>query len=165
MIKRSSKLPCEKIKQYKTQNDNQTMVLIEIYEGEDETISSGNNLLLGKFKLVGLPKKKQGDVKVKVKFKINENSILEVTAWEKENEVNRNQIKIEKLFNLDLDSLYHKLGELFFVENKEYDKIKFEIIELEEKVNKQKTQKKINVEALKLLNKNIITKIVIMFFN
>jgi len=159
LIKRSSKLPCEKIKQYKTQNDNQTMVLIEIYEGEDETISSGNNLLLGKFKLVGLPKKKQGDVKVKVKFKINENSILEVTAWEKENEVNRNQIKIEKLFNLDLDSLYHKLGELFFVENKEYDKIKFEIIELEEKVNKQKTQKKINVEALKLLNKNIITKI------
>ena len=159
LIKRSSKLPCEKIKQYKTQNDNQTMVLIEIYEGEDETISSGNNLLLGKFKLVGLPKKKQGDVKVKVKFKINENSILEVTAWEKENEMNRNQIKIEKLFNLDLDSLYHKLGELFFVENKEYDKIKFEIIELEEKVNKQKTQKKINVEALKLLNKNIITKI------
>ena len=59
LIKRSSKIPCEKINVYQTMADNQTFVSIEIYEGEDETINSENNLLLGKFKLVGLPKKKK----------------------------------------------------------------------------------------------------------
>ena len=157
LIKRSTKLPCEKIKQYKTKDDNQTKALVEIYEGEDEIISSENNLFLGKFILVGLPKMKKGDVKVLVKFKINENSILEVTAWERDNEANKNQIKIEKLFNLDLAYLFHKIGDIILVENKKYNTIKFEIIELEEIINKQKTQKEKNVEAIKLSNKNLLT--------
>ena len=159
LIKRSSKLPCEKIKQYETGIDNQTFAMVEIYEGEDEKITGENNLLLGKFKIVGLPRKKKGEVKILVKFRINENSILEVTAWEKDNEANRNQIKIEKLCNIDLDSLFHKIGEILFVENPEYNKIKFEIIELEEKFSKQKTQKKENIEAIKLLNKNLLNEI------
>ena len=159
LIKRSTKIPCEKINQYQTKDNNQTIAWVEIYEGEDETISSENNLFLGKFKLAGLPKKKKGDVKVLVKFKINENSILEVTAWEKDNEAKKGQIKIEKLFNLDLDYLFHKVGGLILVENQEYNTIKFEIIELEEIINKQRTQKGNNVEAIKLLNKNLLTKI------
>ena len=159
LIKRSSKLPCERIKKYETGNDNQTLAMVEIYEGEDENINSENNLFLGKFKIAGLPKKKKGGVKILVKFRINENSILEVTAWEKDNEANRNQIKIEKICNIDLDFLFHKIGEILFVENQNYNKLKFEIIELEEKVDKQKTQKKENIEAIKLLNKNILDKI------
>ena len=156
IIKRSTKLPCEIIKVYKTESDNQTFVWIEIYEGEDKNINSEKNLLLGKFKIVGLPKRKKGDVKISVKFRVNENSILEVTAWEKENEMNRNQIKIEKLYDLDLDFLKEKSNNISFIENQEYNKIKFEIIELEEKINKQKTQEKVNVEALKSLNKNLL---------
>ena len=156
IIKRSTKLPCETTKVYKTESDNQTFVWIEIYEGEDKNINSEKNLLLGKFKIVGLPKRKKGDVKISVKFRVNENSILEVTAWEKENEMNRNQIKIEKLYDLDLDFLKEKSNNISFIENQEYNKIKFEIIELEEKINKQKTQEKVNVEALKSLNKNLL---------
>ena len=156
IIKRSTKLPCEIIKVYKTESDNQTFVWIEIYEGEDKNINSEKNLLLGKFKIVGLPKRKKGDVKISVKFRVNENSILEVTAWEKENEMNRNQIKIEKLYDLDLDFVKEKSNNISFIENQEYNKIKFEIIELEEKINKQKTQEKVNVEALKSLNKNLL---------
>ena len=159
LIKRSTKLPCEKIKLYQTDCDNQTFVWIEIYEGEDKAINSEKNLLLGKFKIVGLPKRKKGGVKISVKFRVNENSILEVTAWEKENEMNKGQIKIEKLCNLDLDSLINRVSHISFVENQEYNQIKFEIIELEEKINKQKTQEKVDVEAVKLLNKNLLLKI------
>ena len=159
LIKRSTKLPCEKIKLYQTDCDNQTFVWIEIYEGEDKAINSEKNLLLGKFKIVGLPKRKKGGVKISVKFRVNENSILEVTAWEKENEMNKGQIKIEKLCNLDLDSLINRVSHISFVENQEYNQIKFEIIELEEKINKQKTQEKMDVEAVKSLNKNLLLKI------
>jgi len=159
MIKRSTKLPCEKIRDYKTESDDQTFVWIEIYEGEDKYIYSEKNILLGKFKIVGLPKRKKGDVKISVKFRVNENSILEVTAWEKENEMNMKQKKIEKLCDLDLDSLINKVSDISFVENQEYNQIKFEIIELEEKINKLKNQEKVDVEALKTLTKNLLIKI------
>ena len=159
IINRSTKLPCEKIARYKTVVDNQESVLVEIYEGEGELKCNENNLLLGQFRVTGLPHKKAGDVKILVKIRINENSILEVTAWEKDNEVNKNQIKIEKLCKLDLDWLSHQISGIYFNENKEYDNIKFEVIELEEEIDKQKTQKKLNDEAIKLLNKNLLEKL------
>ena len=53
-----------------------------------------NNLLLGKFKVTNISKKKAGEVKIKVKFQIKENSILEVTAWEKDNKSNKANFKI-----------------------------------------------------------------------
>ena len=159
IINRSTKIPCDKIVPYKTAVDNQTSVLVEVYEGEGDKKCNENNLLLDQFRVTGLPKKKAGEVKIQVRFRINENSILEVSAWEKHNEANKNTKKIERLCNLDLDWLKHLLDDIYFKENKEYNKIKLSIIEIEENVTKQKSEEKLNKEAIKSLNKSILEKV------
>ena len=88
IIKRSTKIPCANTELFQTIKDNQEYVTIEIYEGEEEKNCKENNLLLGKFKVVNISKKKAGEVKIKVNFQIKDNSILEVSAWEKDNKTN-----------------------------------------------------------------------------
>lgn len=61
IIKRSSELPAYGEKIYKTKEDNQTSILNEIYEGENEELSE--NLLLGTLIISNLPKRKKAKSK------------------------------------------------------------------------------------------------------
>ena len=82
LISRASKIPYYNEKIYQTSEDNQSTVGIVIYEGEKKYTKY--NHVLGKVFLYDLPKKKKGEVKICVKFFIDVNGILSVTATEKE---------------------------------------------------------------------------------
>ena len=159
IIKRSSKIPCGNTQRFKTFKDNQVTVLVEIFEGEGEEKCNENNLLLDKFKIHGLPKKKAGEVKIEVNFQIKDNSILEVKAWEKDNKENKNEIKIKKLYDLDIEFLGHMINQISFVDNIDYNNIKFSIIESEEKIVELKNKKHPDKEGIKDSNKFILGKI------
>ena len=91
VIPKGTKIPVSKTGNYKTAHDNQEVIDIGVYEGENPYVN--DNHLLGNFKLVGLPKKPAGEVKDDVTFYIDENGILTVTAVEKSQGIN-NSIKI-----------------------------------------------------------------------
>ena len=80
IIKRGSKIPLTEVKQYETSYDNQAEVGITIFEGEKKY--TRYNHVLGKAFLSNIPKKKKGEVKINVKFFIDVNGILTVTATE-----------------------------------------------------------------------------------
>jgi hypothetical protein len=83
IIKRGSKIPLTEVKQYETSYDNQAEVGITIFEGEKKYTKY--NHVLGKAFLSNIPKKKKGEVKINVKFFIDVNGILTVTATEESN--------------------------------------------------------------------------------
>ena len=82
LIKRGTNVFCGEYieRTYQTSEDNQTFVRIFIYEGEKKYIKY--NLKLGEVLLTNLPKKKKGEIKVKVNFRIDSEGILSVNARE-----------------------------------------------------------------------------------
>ena len=92
-IKKGAKLPCKKKEICTTVYDNQTAVLIEVFEGENKYVK--DNYPLGTFELTNLPAKKAREVKIEVTFELDEDSILTVTAVEKNNSSNNNYIVIK----------------------------------------------------------------------
>ena len=98
VIKKGSKLPCKKKEYFNPAEDYQTSILFQVFEGENKYIK--NNYILGKFQLLNLPCKKKSENSVEVTFELDEDSILTVTAVEKDNRSNYNSIvEINKLFN------------------------------------------------------------------
>ena len=91
VIPKGTKIPVSKTGNYKTAFDNQELIDIGVYEGENTYVK--DNHLLGNFKLIDLPKLPAGEVKDDVTFYIDENGILTVTAVEKSKGIN-NSIKI-----------------------------------------------------------------------
>lgn len=80
LIENGTNIPYESEKKYTTAEDYQKSVLIEIFEGEN--IFCRNNRLLGKFYLNNITKAKKGVPEIFVKFEIDEDSIVHVTAKE-----------------------------------------------------------------------------------
>lgn len=93
LIPRNAHLPVEKSHIFVTAEDDQSSMAVDIYEGEGTT--SKENLLLGTLGMVDIPKLSQAFLKVEVFFYIDENSILTVSAKEKETGI-KIKIKINK---------------------------------------------------------------------
>jgi len=81
MITRNTTVPCEKSEVYSTAVDGQTNVEIHVLQGEREMV--GDNKSLGKFRLDGIPSAPRGVPQIEVKFSIDANGILSVTASDK----------------------------------------------------------------------------------
>jgi molecular chaperone DnaK len=78
LVERNTTVPTEKKQVFSTAADNQTAVTIQVFQGERKMAS--DNRLLGKFDLTGIPPAPRGVPQVEVKFDIDQNGILNVTA-------------------------------------------------------------------------------------
>jgi molecular chaperone DnaK len=78
LVERNTTIPTEKKQVFSTAADNQTAVTIQVYQGERKM--AGDNRLLGKFDLTGLPPAPRGVPQIEVKFDIDQNGILNVSA-------------------------------------------------------------------------------------
>ena len=93
VIKRGTKLPCKKMEIFNPAEDYQKSILFRVYEGENKYVK--NNYALGNFRLINLPNKPKNEVEFEVTFDLDEDSILTVTAVEKDNKENKNSIIIK----------------------------------------------------------------------
>ena len=81
LIKRNTTIPTSASQIFSTAADSQTSVEINILQGEREM--AGDNRSLGRFILDGIPPAPRGIPQVEVKFDIDANGILKVTAKDK----------------------------------------------------------------------------------
>ena len=78
LVERNTTIPTEKKQVFSTAADNQTAVTVKVFQGERKM--AADNRLLGEFNLDGIPPAPRGMPKVEVKFDIDANGILNVSA-------------------------------------------------------------------------------------
>ncbi len=78
IIEKNTTIPCEKTKVFTTAEDGQTTVDIHIVQGERKLAK--DNRSLGRFQLTGIPPAPRGIPQIEVKFAIDADGILNVTA-------------------------------------------------------------------------------------
>lgn len=81
LIDRNTTIPVKKTKKFSTSRDNQTSVLVKVYEGERKMVRDCN--LIGKFNLNDIPKMPKKRPVIKVTFSIDADGILTCSATEK----------------------------------------------------------------------------------
>ena len=78
LIERNTTIPTSKSQIFSTPADNQTSVDIHVLQGEREM--ARDNKTLGSFSLTGIPPARRGIPQIEVKFDIDANGIVHVTA-------------------------------------------------------------------------------------
>ena len=78
LVDRNTTIPTEKKQTFSTATNNQTAVHISVYQGERKMATA--NRLLGNFDLTGIPPAPRGVPQIEVKFDIDQNGILNVSA-------------------------------------------------------------------------------------
>jgi len=81
LIDRNTTIPTSKTQIFSTAADNQPQVEIHVLQGERDM--AADNKTLGKFSLTGLPMAPRGVPQIEVKFDIDANGILHVSATDK----------------------------------------------------------------------------------
>ena len=78
LVERNTTIPTEKKQVFSTAEDNQTAVTVRVFQGERQM--ANDNRLLGQFNLEGIPPAPRGVPQIEVKFDIDQNGILNVSA-------------------------------------------------------------------------------------
>lgn len=102
IIKRNSHLPCEASKIFSTVDDNQESVDIQVFQGERQFTK--DNIRLGIFTLEGLPRAARGVPKIMVKFSLDCDGLLNVSAVDKNTGL-ANSISINSDSNLSSEEI------------------------------------------------------------
>jgi molecular chaperone DnaK len=128
LVERNTNIPTERKQIFSTASDNQTAVTISVFQGERPM--ARDNRLLGEFNLEGIPPAPRGVPQIEVKFDIDANGILNVSA--KDLGTGKEQaIRIEKSSGLSQEEIerMRREAELHAAE----DKKKRELAELHNK--------------------------------
>ncbi len=132
LVERNTTIPVEKKNVFSTAADNQSAVTVRVFQGERKMAAS--NRLLGEFNLEGIPPQPRGVPQIEVKFDIDQNGILAVSAKElktgKEASV---QIKEAGALGEDEIEQMRKDAE----SNAEEDRRQFELVEAKNKASQQ----------------------------
>ena len=78
LVERNTTIPAERKQTFSTADENQTAVTVRVFQGEREM--ANDNRLLGQFNLEGIPPAPRGVPQIEVKFDIDANGILNVSA-------------------------------------------------------------------------------------
>ena len=78
LVERNTTIPTERKQVFSTAEENQTAVTVRVFQGEREMAT--NNRSLGDFNLEGIPPSPRGMPQIEVKFDIDANGILNVSA-------------------------------------------------------------------------------------
>ncbi len=78
LIERNASIPTQKSQVFSTAADNQTAVTIRVLQGERQL--ADDNVELGRFDLVGIPAAPRGVPQIEVKFDIDRDGIVHVSA-------------------------------------------------------------------------------------
>ena len=78
LIERNASIPTQKSQTFSTAADNQTAVTIRVLQGERPM--ADDNIELGRFDLVGIPSAPRGIPQIEVKFDIDRDGIVHVSA-------------------------------------------------------------------------------------
>ena len=143
LVERNTTVPTEKKQVFSTADDNQTAVTVRVFQGEREM--ANDNRLLGQFNLEGIPPAPRGVPQIEVRFDIDQNGILNVSAKDigtgKETSVRIEQssgLSDEEISRMQRDAEVHAAD----------DKAKRELVEL----RNQASQMCFQIE--KLINEN-----------
>lgn len=78
IIRKNQSLPCSRVQEYLTVNDDQKVILIRIYQGENHKAS--RNLFLTKMEVV-IPPRPKGEVRVEVRFSYDINGLFDIDIF------------------------------------------------------------------------------------
>ena len=125
LVERNTTIPTERKQVFSTAEDNQSAVTVRVFQGERPM--AADNRLLGQFNLDGIPPAPRGMPQIEVKFDIDQNGILNVSA--KDLGTGKEQsVKIEDSSGLSEDEIERMRREA--EEHASEDKAKREIVEL-----------------------------------
>jgi len=93
LINRNKTIPCHAENTFTTAADNQTCVTIQVFEGERQFSRDCNPL--GRFDLSGIKPAPRGVPQIDVSFDLDANSILNVSAADKNNTSVKNSVRID----------------------------------------------------------------------
>ena len=82
LINRNTAVPTKSTQVFSTSTDGQTHVNVRVFQGERDVVSG--NRLLGEFTLSGIPPAPRGTPKIEVTFEVDSNSIMHVSAVDKQ---------------------------------------------------------------------------------
>jgi molecular chaperone DnaK len=78
LVEKNTTIPAERKQTFSTAADNQPAVTVKVFQGEREM--AADNRMLGEFDLSGIPPAPRGVPQIEVKFDIDANGILNVSA-------------------------------------------------------------------------------------
>ncbi len=132
LVERNTTVPVEKKNVFSTAADNQTAVTVRVFQGERK-MATGNRLL-GEFNLEDIPAQPRGVPQIEVKFDIDQNGILSVSAKELKTGKEAS-VQINEAGGLSEDDIEQMRKDA--EANADQDRKMFELAEAKNKANQQ----------------------------
>ncbi len=124
LVDRNTTIPVEKKNVFSTAADSQTAVTVRVFQGERKM--AANNRLLGEFNLEDIPPAPRGVPQIEVKFDIDQNGILNVSARDLGTSKEAT-VRIEQSSGLSDDEIERMRQDAD--ENAEQDRREYELVE------------------------------------